>query len=179
MARFVVFDVETPNRYNNRMSAIGITVIDNRKITEGYYTLVNPETGFDYFNTRLTGIDEDMVYDAPTFPEVWKQIEPLMSSGLLTAHNAVFDMNVLKKCLRDYEIEWKPFVLYICTVQIGRRLLPGMSHRLNDLCDYYGITLDHHHAASDSRACAEILLRYLKSGTDIRKYIRTCSLDGV
>ena len=177
MARFVVFDVETPNRYNNRMSAIGITVIEGRKITEEFYTLVDPETSFDYFNTRLTGIDEDTVSGAPTFPEVWKQIEPLMSSGLLTAHNAVFDMGVLKKCLRDYDIVWKPFALYICTVQMGRRLLPGMSHRLNDMCDYYGIGLDHHHAASDSHACAEILLRYLKTGADIHKYIRTCSLN--
>ena len=100
-----------------------------------------------------------------------------MSSGLLVAHNAVFDMNVLKNCLRDYNIIWKPYVRYTCTVQFGRRMQPGMSHKLNDVCDRYGICLNHHQANSDSRACAEILLRYLQSGADVRQYIRTCSLN--
>ena len=88
----------------------------------------------------------------------------------------VFDMGVLKKCLCDYGIDWKPYVRYLCTVQMGRRILPGMGHKLNVLCEYYGISLDHHQAASDSRACAEILLRYLEDGADIRQYIRTYSL---
>ena len=176
MSRFTVFDVETPNRMSNRMSAIGITVIEGGTIAGEFYSLVNPETRFDYFNTRLTGISEETVWDAPTFPELWTQIEPLMSGGLLAAHNAVFDMNVLKRCLHDYQIEWKPYVRYVCTVQMGRRLLPGMSHKLNVLCDYYGICLDHHKADSDSRACAEILLRYLANGADVRQFIRTCSL---
>lgn len=177
MSRFIAFDVETPNRISNRMSSIGITVIEDGAIVDEFYSMVNPETYFDYFNVQLTGINENMVLDAPTFPEVWMQIEPLMSSGLLVAHNAVFDMGVLKKCLSDYGIEWKSYVRYLCTVQMGRRILPGMSHKLNALCDYYGIYLNHHHAASDSRACAEILLRYIESGADIRQYIRTYSLN--
>ena len=98
-----------------------------------------------------------------------------MSSGILVAHNAVFDLGVLKKCLDYYEIEWKPYVRYICTVQTGRRVIPGISYKLNDLCDHYGIALDHHQAASDSRACAEILLRYINDGADIRQHIRTYS----
>lgn len=177
MSRFIVFDVETPNRYNNRMSAIGIDVIEDGVIVNEYYSLVNPEQPFDYFNTRLTGISEETVAGAPTFPELWGEIEPLMSSGLLVAHNAMFDMNVLKKCLRDYQINWKPYVRYTCTVQLGRRLQPGVSHKLNDVCDRLGICLNHHQANSDSRACAEILLRYLQSGADVRQYIRTCSLN--
>ena len=159
MSRFVVFDVETPNRYNNRMSAIGIDVIEDGVIVDEYYSLVNPEQPFDYFNTRLTGISAETVAGALTFPELWGEIEPLMSSGLLVAHNAIFDMNVLKKCLRDYQINWKPYVRYTCTVQLGRRLQPGVSHKLNDVCDRLGICLNHHQANSDSRACAEIPIR--------------------
>lgn len=158
------------------MSAIGIAVIENGVITKQFYSLVNPETRFDYFNVQLTGISERTVKNAPRFPEVWEQIKPLMESGLLVAHNAVFDMGVLKKCLLEYGISWKPYVHYICTVQMGRRLLPGMSHSLNVLCEHYGIALDHHQADSDSRACAEILLRYLEGDADVRQYIRTCSL---
>lgn len=177
MSRFVAFDVETPNRENGRMSAIGITVIEDGKITDEFYSLINPETYFDYFNTRLTGISEETVTDAPTFPELWGKIEPMLSGGLLVAHNAVFDIGVLRRCLQDYGIEWRPYTRYICTVQMGRRLLPGISHKLNVLCDYYGINLNHHQADSDSRACAEILLRYLEDGADVKQFIRTYSLN--
>lgn len=173
MARYIAFDVETPNRYNNRMSAIGITVIENGNITDSFFSLVNPEQPFDWFNTQLTGISAAMVADAPTFPKLWEQIEPLMHSGILVAHNASFDMSVLRSCLRDYGIPWQSAVPGVCTVIMGRRLLPGISHKLNDLCDYYGICLNHHQADSDSRACAEILLRYIESGANPEQFIRT------
>ncbi|MCR5649703.1 MAG: 3'-5' exonuclease [Lachnospiraceae bacterium] len=179
MSRFVAFDVETPNRMNNRMSAIGITVIDDGKISEEFYSLINPQQRFDYFNIGLTGIDEAAVKDAPVFPEIWTKIEPLLSSGMLVAHNAVFDMGVLKKCLQAYDIEWKPYVRYLCTVQMGKRVLPGMSHKLNVLCDHYGIELDHHQADSDSLACAKILLRYIEDGADPGQCIRTYSFDSL
>ena len=170
--RYIAFDVETPNRYNDRISAIGITVIEDGAIVDSFYSLVNPEVDFDYFNTQLTGIDAHMVKDAPTFGELWSDIEPAMSSGLLVAHNATFDMSVLKKCLHAYSVDWVPAASYLCTVQMGRRLLPETRHSLDALCDYYDISLDHHRADSDSRACAEILLRYLNSGTDVKPFIR-------
>ncbi len=176
MYRYIAFDVETPNRFNDRMSAIGISVIEDGTATDAFFSYVNPETQFDPFNTQLTGISAGTVAGAPTFPEVWARIEPLMSSGILVAHNAVFDLSVLKRCLRDYGIQWKSAVRYCCTVQIGRRMLPGMSHKLDALCGLYGIALDHHRAASDSRACAEILLRYLASGAQEREWIRTYRL---
>lgn len=176
--RFVAFDVETPNHFNNRMSAIGITVIDNREIVHGFHSLVNPEVRFDAFNTRLTGIDAGKVANAPTFAELWEEIEPVMRSGILVAHNAVFDMSVLKKCLQAYGIDWVKSAPYLCTVQMGRRLLPNMSHCLDAMCDYYGIALDHHQADSDSHACAELLLRYLQAGAKVEPFIRSYRLVG-
>lgn len=173
MSRYIVFDVETPNRYNNRMSAIGISIIENGAITREFYSLVDPEQPFDSFNTMLTGISGESVADAPTFAQLWPEIEPLMSGGVLVAHNASFDIGVLKKCLTAYDIPWQPTVRGLCTVIMGRRLLPGVSHKLNELCAYYGISLNHHRADSDSHACAEILLRYLADGADPEKFIRS------
>ena len=49
MAVYIVFDVETPNRANDRMSAIGITAIKDSKSVANYFSLVDPETHFDYF----------------------------------------------------------------------------------------------------------------------------------
>ena len=177
MNRYVVFDVETPNMKNDRMSAIGVTIIENNKITEEYFSLVNPEETFDDFNVELTGINAELVKDAPTFPEIWKTLQPIFENSTLVAHNAYFDLSVLKKCLDDYNIEWKEEVPYICTVQIGRKVLPGMSHKLNDMSAYFGIKLNHHQADSDSRACAEILLRYMKNGIDVTSHQKTYTLS--
>ena len=168
--RFVCFDVETPNARNNRMSAIGISVIEDGAITKEFFSYVNPEESFDPFNTELTGISAETVASAPTFRELWPRIRPLLSGGVLVAHNAPFDLGVLKKCLADYGIGWKERVPYLCTVQIGRKILPDISHRLNDMCRYYRIELDHHQADSDSHACAEILLRYMQSGVRIAEF---------
>ena len=171
--RYIAFDVETPNRYNSRMSAIGISVIEDGRIGEEFYSLVDPEQPFDWFNTQLTGISAESVAGAPTFPQLWERIEPVMSSGVLVAHNASFDTGVLRRCLCDYGIDWTPTVKGLCTVVMGRSLLPGISHTLNDMCAYYGIDLNHHRADSDSHACAEILLRYLESGAEPERFIRT------
>ena len=173
MNRYICFDVETPNCRNDRMSAIGVSVVENGRITEEFFSFVNPEEQFDHFNTQLTGISAETVAAAPTFAQLWPRIEPLMSSGVLVAHNAPFDMAVLKSCLRAYSIEWKESAPYTCTVRIGQAILPGISHRLNDMCSFYGIRLDHHKADSDSHACAEILIRYMqKEKVDVGKYIK-------
>ena len=177
MYPYIVFDVETPNHFNNRMSAIGITRITDGIITDSFFSYVDPEVPFDFFNTRLTGISAETVRNAPTFPELWEQIAPMMESGILAAHNAVFDLSVLRACLKAYGIEWRSTVRYICTVQAGRRLLPGMKHNLDVMCSHYGISLDHHKADSDSHACAEILLRYIADGADEKQFIRTFRLS--
>ncbi|MCR4646106.1 MAG: 3'-5' exonuclease [Oscillospiraceae bacterium] len=169
---YIVFDVETPNRANDRISSIGITAVKEGRIVAQYATLVDPETHFDAFNTQLTGIDAEKVRGAPDFAELWERIGPIMSKGILVAHNAVFDMSVLRQCLKSYGIAWKATVPYLCTVQIGRRVLPGMRHNLDVMCRHYGIPLDHHQADSDSRACAEILLRYIKSGVDVDSFVK-------
>ena len=171
--RFICFDVETPNARNDRMSAIGITVVENGAITEEFSSYVNPEQPFDAYNTDLTGISEETVADAPNFAGLWPRIRDLMSGGVLVAHNAPFDLGVLKKCLQDYGISWKTRVPYLCTVRIGRSELPGISHKLNEMCAYYRIELDHHRAASDSHACAEILMRYMESGVKVEQYRKT------
>ena len=138
--RFVVFDVETPNFANDRMSAIGIVLVEDGCIKDSFYSLVQPETHFDAFNIALTGITPQSVKDAPTFAELWPVIRPMMESGILVAHNAPFDMAVLAKCLRDYQISWQSTAPYICTCRLAKRILTALyNHKLDTLCHYYGI----------------------------------------
>lgn len=94
---YVAFDVETPNHMNNRISSIGVTIIDEEGKLDTKEYLVNPECDFDDFNISLTGITPAMVKDAPIFPAVWEELEPFFTNHVLIAHNARFDLSVFTK----------------------------------------------------------------------------------
>ena len=177
MDRYICFDVETPNFRNDRMSAIGICVVENGEITEERYSLVNPEEPFDGFNISLTGITPEMTAGAPSFGELWQSFGPLLKSGLLVAHNAQFDMSVLSKCLRAYNIPCRDSTEYLCTCRMSKKMMPWMpNHKLDTVCRELFIDLNHHNAASDARACAEILLYCLKKGACASDFRRGYSL---
>ena len=172
MFRYIVFDTETPNFRNDSICSIGISVVEGGRITQERYDLVNPEAHFDSFNVQLHGIAPEMVKDAKIFPDVWEELAPLMASGVLIAHNAPFDLGVLSKLFYRYGIE-KEADSYGCTVQMGRKFLPNASHhKLNTLCDLLQIPLNHHNAASDSHACAELLCYYLAMGFPVEEQIK-------
>lgn len=78
------------------------------------------------------------------------------------AHNAPFDLSVLRKCLAAYHIPAQD-LWYLCTFQASKHLLPQLpNHKLDTLCNFLGIGLQHHNAASDASACAQLLLRMLQ-----------------
>lgn len=175
--RFAAIDVETPNARNDRMSAIGVVILEQGQIVERFYTLVDPEVSFDPFNIRLTGITPRMVRAYPDFGSLWPRLRPLLDTGVLAAHNAPFDLGVLSSCLRHYGIEWKPELDYVCTCQMGRRLVPQLpDHRLDTMAAYYALPLDHHNAASDTLVCAQLLQRYQRLCEDFTPFLRKYDL---
>lgn len=177
MSRYIVFDTETPNCCNDSICSIAVTVVENGEIVQERYDLVDPEARFDGFNVRLHGISPDMVRGEKTFPVLWQELEPLFDSGVLVAHNAAFDLGVLAKLFRHYGIA-RAGDSYACTVRMGRKCLPqAPNHKLNTLCSYLDIPLDHHNAASDSRACAELLRYYMSQGLPVEQYIQYWSYD--
>jgi DNA polymerase III epsilon subunit-like protein len=175
--RIVVFDVETPNYNNDRICAIGISVVENGEIVKSQYSLVNPECAFDYRNIQIHGITPADVNDAPTFPEIWEAIGNLFRINLVAAHNATFDLCVLRKTLQAYAID-EALVYYVDTLTVARSMIKEAdNHRLPTLCAWFGIPLEHHNAGSDSWACAKLLCRLLKSGADLNSYIKSYNLD--
>ena len=177
--KYIAFDVETPNHLNNRMSAIGITVIEDGAVVREFYSLVDPEQEFDPFNIELTGISPAMVADQPTFARLWPQIGPIFTDpeAVLVAHNAPFDMGVLGKCIDAYGIDAPPFLKYVCTCQMSKKAAPNLpNHKLNTLCQVLRIELEHHNAGSDARACGKVLLHCLKWGLDPATFARTYDL---
>ena len=75
--RYIAFDVETPNHANDRMSAIGVAVVERGMVVETYDALVDPEVPFEPFNVALTGITPQMVAGQPAFPALWEELRPL------------------------------------------------------------------------------------------------------
>ena len=172
--RYVVFDTETPNRCNDRISQIGFCVVEDGIMGPERCFLVNPECRFDEFNIMLTGIRPEQCRCEPDFAELWRrELEEVFSEGVLVAHNAPFDMAVLAKCLRAYGLRWKHIASYIDTVRLARRAFPTLSnHRLDTLAYRLGLELEHHDAGSDAAACAHILLACMERGAAPEDFLR-------
>ena len=87
-AKIAVFDLEMPSARRDAISAVGITLIEDGKITNSYYTLVNPECPFDPFTVELTGITPEMAAAHPNFGALWEEMRPWFDGALLCAHGA-------------------------------------------------------------------------------------------
>ena len=176
--RMVAFDVETPNSRCDRICSAGLTVIENNRVVESTEIRINPETEFDWRCIKVHGIRPSDVKDEPAFPEVWDRIRGIMESSVILAHNAMFDLGVLRKLLDHYELEFHP-VRYADTLRISRavygKLMPN--HKLGTLCQELGIPLSAHQAGSDSFGCAELYLRMQEAAGSLTQFDRTYSFD--
>lgn len=81
----------------------------------------------------------------------------LRGVDFVAAHNAPFDRSVLRACCRWYRLSM-PTTPFRCTVQIARARWSLRPTTLRHVADFLGLELDHHHAASDAQACANIVL---------------------
>lgn len=160
---FTAIDFETANRQPHSACSVALTIVRDSKIVDEYYTLIQPETWFDRFNTQIHGIRETDVYDAPKFPEVWNDMKQFFTpEQLVVAHNMPFDKRILTGTLSHYGVRAPQFKT-LCTVQSSRALLRELpNHKLNTVAAHYGISLNHHHALDDARASASILLNQEK-----------------
>jgi DNA polymerase III epsilon subunit family exonuclease len=162
---FVVFDLETTGAKSPpcRIIEVGAYRVSNGEVTEEFQTLVNPEVEIPTFISRLTGIDDAMVSDAPLFSEIVHDLLGFIGDSILVAHNSGFDMRFL-----NYEIgrvfgEYRIANPCLCTVMLSRRLLPDiMNHKLKTVAEHYSIDLvNHHRAAADAYATAHIFVNLL------------------
>lgn len=177
--QFVSIDFETANEQRSSPCAIGIAVVDDGQIVDEYYSLINPMTYFTSFNKRIHGITEDDVADAPTFAELWGTLESYLSNRLAVAHNASFDMSVIRHTLDQFNLTY-PEMDYLCTANISRRVWPHLAnHKLNTVAAYHGIRFEHHHALEDARVAAEILIQAVQTyDTDeLDIFLRKCHIS--
>lgn len=162
---FVVFDLETTGAKAPpcRITEIGAYRVRGGEVLDKFHTLVNPETPIPSFITGLTGIDDEMVADAPLFGDIVHDLLEFIGNSVMVAHNSGFDMRFLNHEIGLVFPNHKLANPCLCTVQLSRRLLPDiLNHKLKTVAAHYEIDLtNHHRAAADAFATAHIFVNLL------------------
>ncbi len=165
---FTVVDVETTGRFSRgdrvtEVSVIRATLADG--ILEQRTSLINPQTRIPDRIVRFTGITQSMVNAAPVAAEVLPHFLPLLSQGILTAHNLSFDYGFLRSEFDRLETVFeKPKEEQLCTVQLSRLMLPDLPSRsLPKLVEHFQFDVGRsHRAEADTLACWLLLKRLMQ-----------------
>lgn len=155
---YAIVDIETTGgKFNEEgITEIAIYRHDGHQIVDQFSSLVNPERPIQAFVASLTGINNNMLRQAPKFYEVAKRIVEITDNAVLVAHNAQFDYRILRTEFTrlGYEFERRT----ICTVELSKKLLPGhASYSLGKLTRALGIPIsDRHRAQGDAQATVKL-----------------------
>lgn len=158
---FTAIDFETANGSPASPCAVGLVRVRDGKVVDGFSALFLPPPGFQYFhpgNINVHGIHPSDVADGPEWHEILPLMLAFIGTDVLIAHNAVFDMGVLKKSAEAISVELPP-ISYTCSLLISRRTYNLESYRLNSVAYAVGHEeFDHHDALADADACARIII---------------------
>lgn len=156
---FVAIDFETANETRGSACSVGVTQVRDGQVAAQGLTLINPETYFNPYCSAVNGITEDDVRHAPTLPELWPALSSLLEGQLVVAHNASFDMSVLRNTAARYRMSGGPGFDVLCTYRMARATWPSLpSYSLGYIAPALGIAFEHHQAGDDARACALLAL---------------------
>jgi DNA polymerase III subunit epsilon len=155
---YAIVDIETTGGYAaaNGIIEISIQVFDGTTVIEQFETLVNPGVAIPKYIQAFTGINDEMVKDAPPFEEIARQVYYLLHDKIFVAHNVNFDYSFLKNHLEYYGYTLNTKKL--CTIRLARQIIPGLpAYGLGKLCKSLGIELHtHHRAGSDAVATTDL-----------------------
>lgn len=156
---FIAIDFETANEKRNSPCSIGLVVIKNGQVVKKIHHLIKPrEMRFMPINIGIHGIRPAMVENEPEFDVIWDKIKHYFDNSLIIAHNAAFDISVLRNTLELYNIE-SPEFNYICTMKLSRNFYKQLDNaKLNTVNKFLGYEFNHHDALADALACSNILL---------------------
>ncbi|MCK7589270.1 exonuclease domain-containing protein [Subsaxibacter sp. CAU 1640] len=176
---YTIIDVETTGR-GNKITEISIFKHDGEQVIDEFTSLVNPEALIPDYITALTGIDNAMVANAPTFSDIAQDILDITKDSIFVAHNVNFDYNVIRNEFKAIDIDFRRKKL--CTVRLSRSLFPGFrSYSLGKLCNSLNIDLvDRHRARGDAEATTilfEQILAHQYSKKTIASFLKKNSKE--
>lgn len=160
--KYGIVDIETTGGMYRRdkITEVAIIVTDGAQILSEYQSLINPERSIPYHITNLTGIDDNMVSDAPKFYEVARDIIEQLEGCVFVAHNVNFDYNFIKEEFKSLGYAFNKKKL--CTVKLSRSTVPGLrSYGLDSLIEYFDIDVDSRHRAYDDTLATYKIFRHI------------------
>jgi len=161
---YAVVDVETTggSYRRERIIEVAIIIFDGEKILEKYEKLINPERPLHYYITKLTGIKNADLKDAPIFSDISDEIYKLLEGKILVAHPAKTDYQYLKQEFRN--IGQTYVTPRICTLTLCQTLFPELtSTNLGAMCEFLGIEhKNKHRAMGDTIATAEMFKKLME-----------------
>lgn len=172
MSRYAIVDIETTGGNSNggKITEISIFLYEGNQIVSEFTSLINPERSIPTFISNLTGITNEMVENAPTFPQVAKQIIEITENAMFVAHNVAFDYNFVREEFASLGYDYHRKTL--CTVTASRRFIPGhSSYSLGNICADLGIPIEgRHRARGDAFATVKLFELCLKNGLSPLEY---------
>lgn len=161
---YAIVDIETTggNASGSRITEIAIIIHDGTNVIDRWETLVNPQKEIPLAIFALTGINNEMVRDAPIFDAISEKVLELLSERIFVAHNVNFDYSFVRHQLEEAGFKWTAKKL--CTVRAARKIRPGLvSYSLGNLCRSLDIALvNRHRAGGDADATAILFSRLLE-----------------
>lgn len=156
---FTAIDFETANPKRASACAVGLVRVRDGQIADEKATLIKPPAGFGEFsawNMQVHGITPAMVASAPPWRQVAGWITDYAGDDLLIAHNAPFEISVLRQACAAANLP-VPRLNVLCTLALARRACDLRSHRLPEVAFEFGVRLgSHHDALADARCAAEV-----------------------
>ncbi|NUY79284.1 GIY-YIG nuclease family protein [Flavobacterium sp. MAH-1] len=179
--QYAIVDIETTggNASGSRITEIAIVIHDGVQVIEKWETLVNPQKEIPLPIFALTGINNEMVKDAPIFGDIAQTVYDLLSDRIFVAHNVNFDYSFVRHQLEQEGFRWTARKL--CTVRAARKVRPGLgSYSLGNLCRVLDISIENRHrAGGDADATVVLFSRLLEWDTEgeIAKMLKKTSQD--
>lgn len=156
---YVAVDTETNGLSGDacELTEVGAVLVGGGELHEEWDSLVSVATPLGRYIQRLTGISQEMVDGAAPPEEVLPRLATMLRGRVLVAHNARFDVRVLRQAFARAALEW-PDPPVICTVQMARRFAPLQQKRgLARLAGALGVEVEEvHRALPDARTCAQV-----------------------
>lgn len=164
MDNFAAIDFETANECPSSVCSVGIVIVRDGVITDSFYSLIHPEPEYyKWFCQQVHGLCPSDTDDAPVFPYVWENIEPLIEGLPLVAHNSRFDEGCLRAVFGVYRMDYPEYTFYD-TLRASRHHFGYTleNHQLQTVAAACGYDLTrHHNALADAEACAHIAMQIL------------------
>jgi DNA polymerase-3 subunit epsilon len=169
---YVVVDVETTGGQPtgaDRVTEVAAVHVDGAEVRLAYHSLVNPGRPIPWHITRLTGIDDAMVREAPAFSDIAGEFAAHLVGRFFVAHNAPFDLGFLSaEFARIAPVPLRSLLAgQVCTVRLSRRLLAHLPRRnLDAVSHHYGVVIEgRHRADGDALATAYVLRGLLRDAS--------------